>query len=518
MTNHAHRRAALANGLLAVLLVVVLAACSRAVSRSVVDAADTGPPPDEQPVVTIAAADESVTEGSPVRFTLTATPPPAAPLQVSLSWKQTGSWLDGTPPPTFTITTAGTAAVDTATNDDHVDEPDGEVSVTVNSGPGGYTVGDPNMATVAVTDNDPGARPRGPALRAPPVVTIAAADESVTEGSPVRFTLTATPAPAAPLQVNLSWEQTGSWLDGTPPATVTITTAGTAAVETATDDDHVDEPVGEVSVTVNSGPGYTVGDPNMATVAVTDNDPGARPRGPALRAPPVVTIAAADESVTEGSPVRFTLTATPPPAAPLQVNLSWEQTGSWLDGTPPATVTITPAGTAAVETATDDDHVDEPDGEVSVTVNSGPGYTVGDPNMATVAVIDNDGTMSVERIDPNPIPNPFPCYGQCSQGRLIKIRIRFNPPTTEQVGYRVTVKESIDYKLTGTVTYERHFDRTVAAGASTDEFKVWYTIRNPYGTSVTGYVRGRTYRFWTTNSAGYNNGRAKLVWVMWILG
>ena len=82
MTNHAHRRTALANGLLAVLLVVVLAACSRAVSRSVVDAADTGPPPGGQPMVTIAAADESVTEGEPVRFTLTATPPPAAPLEV----------------------------------------------------------------------------------------------------------------------------------------------------------------------------------------------------------------------------------------------------------------------------------------------------------------------------------------------------------------------------------------------------------------------------------------------------
>ena len=154
MTNHAHRRTALANGLLAVLLVVVLAACSRAVSRSVVDAADTGPPPGGQPMVTIAAADESVTEGEPVRFTLTATPPPAAPLEVSLRWEQTGNWLDGTPPATVTISTDGTAEIETATNDDYVDEPNGEVNVTVNSDPG-YAVGDPNKATVAVTDNDP---------------------------------------------------------------------------------------------------------------------------------------------------------------------------------------------------------------------------------------------------------------------------------------------------------------------------------------------------------------------------
>ena len=60
-------------------------------------------------------------------------------------------------------------------------------------------------------------------------------------------------------------------------------------------------------------------------------------------------------SVPEGEPVRFTLTATPPPLAPLEVSLSWEQTGNWLDGTSPATVTISTDGTAEIETATNDD-------------------------------------------------------------------------------------------------------------------------------------------------------------------
>ena len=470
MTNHAHRRTALANGLLAVLLVVVLAACSRAVSRSVVDAADTGPPPGGQPMVTIAAADESVTEGEPVRFTLTATPPPAAPLEVSLRWEQTGSWLDGELPSTRTISEAGTAEVEAATEDDQVDEPNGQVDIAVSSGDG-YTVGNPNMAN-----------------------RIAAADE---------FTLTATPPPPAPLEVSLSWEQTGNWLDGTPLATVTISTDGTAEIETATNDDYVDEPNGEVNVTVNSDPGYAVGDPNKATVAVTDNDP------------PVVTIAAIYESVTEGQPVRFTLTATPPPPAPLEVSLSWDQAGNWLDGTPPATVTISTDGTAEIETATNDDRDDEPNGEVNVTVNSGRGYRVGDPNKATVAVTDNETSMRVERITPNPMRNPWPC--DCGGSKTVTVRVRFDPPTIEQVNYRLMVTEVIMYSISGRFSEVRHFDRTVAAGTSTDEFPVEFPIRDPRGTAQTGNGVDRRYYFGTENQSGYGNGGEKSVSITWII-
>ena len=124
-------------------------------------------------------------------------------------------------------------------------------------------------------------------------------------------------------------------------------------METATADDAVADNDGVVSVTVGSGPGYTVGDPRTATVSVVDDDGG--DTGQATRSPPVVTIVADSGSVTEGSLVRFTVTATPAPASPLEVNLSWA--GSPLSGTPPATVTVSTAGTAAVETATADDAI-----------------------------------------------------------------------------------------------------------------------------------------------------------------
>ena len=456
---------------------------------------------DEQPVVTIAADSGSVTEGSLVRFTVTATPAPASPLEVNLSW--TGSPLSGTPPATVTVSTAGTAAVETATADDAVADNDGVVSVTVGSGPG-YTVGDPRTATVSVVDDDGGGT--GQATRPPPVVTIVADSGSVTEGSLVRFTVTATPAPASPLEVNLSW--TGSPLSGTPPATVTVSTAGTAAVETATADDAVADNDGVVSVTVGSGPGYTVGDPRTATVSVVDDDGG--DTGQATRSPPVVTIVADSGSVTEGSLVRFTVTATPAPASPLEVNLSWA--GSPLSGTPPATVTVSTAGTAAVETATADDAIADNDGVVSVTVGSGPGYTVGDPRTATVVVNDNDNDrrLTIDSLSPDPVP----------QGQTLTIRMAFTPPTMAKVTYRLRIVRitdrvpdesplAIPVFLVRTST-PRNLTRTVAADTSTDS--VTYSVGSVDTSELVGW---QVFVRIEAADRGYMTGNKRSVAVTW---
>ena len=408
-------------------------------------AVDADPVRRDQPMVTIAAAGGSVTEGSPVRFTVTATPAPAAPLQVSLTWAQVGTVLDGTPPATVTISAGGTAAVEAATDDDEVDEPNGTVIVTVTSGPG-YTVADPRIATAAVVDND-GGGVVPPGRQA--VVTITAHGGPVTEGSPVRFTLTATPAPASPLQVALSWAETVPMLDGTPPATVTIPVAGTASVEAATDDDEVDDLNGTVIATVTSGPGYTVGEPRIATVEVIDNDV------------PVITIAANPDWANEGSPVRFTLTATPAPAAPLQVALSWEDDVTifggvarrTLAGTPPAAVTIPVGGTASLEAATDEDEVRQHRGKVTATVSSGPGYAVGDPKTATVAVLDRDATVSIS-LSPDPV----------RQGHWLVHTIEFRPPLN---------KAWYDFKLQVTDVSQRG----VPPGRSTISTSTVLTLR-----------------------------------------
>ena len=340
-----------------------------------------------QPVVSIAADPTSVAEGSAVEFTLTASPEPAAELTVNLSWSQVGSFYTGTPPATATIPTSGTVTVSWTTDDDSTDEPDGSVTLTVTGG-NGYTVGSPGSATVAVTGDDTTSPPVPPVSPQAPPVTVSPDVTSVVEGAAVEFTLTASPAPAAELTVNLSWSQVGSFYTGTPPATATIPTSGTVTVSWTTDDDSTDETDGSVTLTVTGGNGYTVGAPGSATVAVADDDTSI-PRGPRVTLERDSGTTNAEEP--EGETLRFNLIADPRPAANLTVNLSWSQVGSFYTVTPPATATINAnQRQATVALTTDDDSTDEPDGWVILAIADGADYERGSPRNASVKMLDDD--------------------------------------------------------------------------------------------------------------------------------
>ena len=136
----------------------------------------------------------------------------------------------------------------------------------------------------------------------------------------------------------------------------------------------------ELSFTAGSG--YTPGaGMESASVLVTD-------AGPPL---PVVTLAAAADQVTEGTPARFTVSADRTLAADLTVNVAVSESLRMLSGTPPASVTIRAgAGAAALTLETDDDTEVEEDSTVTVAVQPGNGYQVGVPDAAGVRVVDND--------------------------------------------------------------------------------------------------------------------------------
>ncbi|MYF59578.1 MAG: hypothetical protein F4222_11005, partial [Gammaproteobacteria bacterium] len=121
-------------------------------------------------------------------------------------------------------------------------------------------------ANVAVRDNDDPAPD--------PEVSVSAGN-AVTEGGKASFTVTASPAPSAPLDVALTVAQSGDVAasGATGSRTVTVPTGGSVTVEVATEDDSADEPDGSVSVTVKAGAGYTVSSAQAsATVTVRDND------------------------------------------------------------------------------------------------------------------------------------------------------------------------------------------------------------------------------------------------------
>ncbi len=116
-----------------------------------------------------------------------------------------------------------------------------------------------------------------------PTVSISGGPQ-VTEGGQATFTVTASPAPASALTVNLTIAQTGAFVNaGLGSATVTVPTSGSATYSVATVNDNTDEPNGSVTATLAAGTGYSVhGTQGSASVAVNDNDGAPSPTSAAL--------------------------------------------------------------------------------------------------------------------------------------------------------------------------------------------------------------------------------------------
>ena len=227
-----------------------------------------------------------------------------------------------------------------------------------------------------------------PVTPATPVLSLRAGS-AVDEGGNATFTVTADPAPATDLSIAWTVAQSGEYLaaPGAGSRTATLAAGATSvALSVDTVDDAADEADGSVSVTLGAGTGYTIATgKGSAAVAVRDNDE------------PAVSIAAGS-GVTEGMSASFTVSASPVPAAPLDVTLTVAQSGDFAASgeTGSRTVTVPVTGSATFEVATVDDGADEPDGSVTATLGTGTGYTLAaaPDNAATVAVSDNDAASS----------------------------------------------------------------------------------------------------------------------------
>ena len=110
---------------------------------------------------------------------------------------------------------------------------------------------------------------------------------------------------------------------------------------------------------------------------------------------PAITISGGS-AVTEGTAAEFTITADSAPGANLMVSLTVADAGGTSDFVAAAnegskTVTIA-ANTNSIthSVPTVGDNTDEPNGEVTVTVDAATGYTVGSPSSASVTVNDDD--------------------------------------------------------------------------------------------------------------------------------
>ncbi len=230
------------------------------------------------------------------------------------------------------------------------------------------------------------------------MVTIASASDSVVGDDPLRFLISANPAPQTDLTVAVTITARGCELaQASAPATIAAGTSQ-AALEVPTVGVEVGANGCVVTATIAARDGYEV-DEHAASATATVT----------MRS--VVTVTRGSTAVIEGSPVSFTLTAAPPPTADLAVNVSLSESGSgsFLAASGARTVTIpASARTAALSAATHNDSVDEPHGSVTATVEAGSGYTVGAPGTATVAVFDNDTTPTAPAGPPTGPPPTSP--------------------------------------------------------------------------------------------------------------
>ena len=291
----------------------------------------------DDPVVSITADPTPITEGAAATFTVAlGNAAPAGGITVSVRVTESGSYIVGSAPATATVFIAGgdtTGTLMVSTEDDTTDEPDGSITAELNAG-ASYTLGTPNTATVTVNDND--------VLLA----SISVDPTTITEGEVATFTVTlGSAAPAGGITINVDVTESGSYIAATAPMTVVIASgATTVTLAVSTEGDNLDEPDGSITAALDAGVGYTVGTPNTAIVTVNDDD--------VLLA----SITAGPSPITEGAPATFTVTlANAAPAGGLTINVGVTDSGSYIDGSAPATVVIAAGATTR--------HADRPNRE-----------------------------------------------------------------------------------------------------------------------------------------------------------
>ena len=227
----------------------------------------------------------------------------------------------------------------------------------------------------------------GAQAQALPSVVATVDSAAVHEGGTASWTITATPAPAGTIVVNLNIDQQGDFVAASDLGIKTVTIPGgtssvTYTVQTL--NDNVDEDSGLVRVTVVAGSDYTATN-NNAQVVVADNDD------------PSVSLSAASYSVTEGEAVSVTLNIVRPQTTTTAVGITCTNgTAGGADYSCPPSVTIPAnAGTHAFTVQTTQDADVEGHETFTVAITSVPsGIVIGSPSSATVTVRNDDAAVS----------------------------------------------------------------------------------------------------------------------------
>ncbi|MDE0001342.1 MAG: hypothetical protein OXQ29_01430, partial [Rhodospirillaceae bacterium] len=355
-----------------------------------VDVTDGGSP---TPRVNIFPRERVLGEGATALFSLTASPAPEVPIEVTVDVVDGGSFLapGDTGRRTVTVGTDGRGVLLFLVQRDDVEEADAFITVSVVRQGEHYAPGSRATARIEVRDDDADATERETAPAVPRISILPGTE--IQEGGAAVFGLTASPAPEVPIEVVVVVSETGRFATSgqTGRRTVTIGTGGTGFFTVTTDRDDVDEPDGAIEAAVATGTDYDIGAPVSARVDVTD---GGAPT-------PRIGIAPGP-AVVEGAPATFTLTADPAPESILAVAIRIAALGdvAGRGQTGARTVAVGTDGTASFRVITAADGTGEAGGSIVATVQPGEFYAVGFPVSARVGVIDGDASRPMVSIDP----------------------------------------------------------------------------------------------------------------------
>ena len=158
--------------------------------------------------------------------------------------------------------------------------------------------------------------------------------------------------------------------------------------EIPTLDDNIEETSGSVTVELVEGDEYIISQTyQTASILIHDND-----------IPVGISILPVTNTIYEGSEAQFQVFANPPSANVQQVNLSISQHGDFLaEDVSQHLLTIEPNSVSSyLSLQTLDDRVFETNGEISVSIGEGEGYSVStENNLASIVVFDNDPQLGI---------------------------------------------------------------------------------------------------------------------------
>ena len=268
-----------------------------------------------------------------------------------------------------------TAQVVVGLIDDRIDEETESFTLSLSDFVNASQAGTPLSATGTILDDDL------------PSVSIEALAESVPEGTPARFRLTRVSRLGTRLTVPVTVSETGDFLAGAAPTSVTFAANSVeATLALLTVDDVLDEMDGTIEVTMGEGNEYVITGPRTVRMLVSDND-----------AMPAVRIGGGRVEEDAGE---ITLPVSLRGASAYPVSVTWmtadmtAQAGTDYQASS-GRFTFGPGETEGiVRIAVLNDLVPEEDETFSVTLSNPTNAVLDQESSATVTIVDDDANLA----------------------------------------------------------------------------------------------------------------------------